>query len=57
MPESLDDLQVPAGEIVEPDGTVRAATRSAREILDEIDADENFLDQLGTICGTKGGGA
>lgn len=52
-----DPVEIPIAQRIDPDtGDVVAETRTARELLDEIEEDESFVQQL-EICGSRSVGA
>lgn len=54
-PASDAAIDVPGTEVLGADGVYRGATRSAREIVADHQADQLFLEKLDTICQLKGG--
>lgn len=42
------DIDIPTEQIVDEEGVIQVKTRKANELLDEIDADQNSLDELAT---------
>ncbi len=53
----LEDLDVPVSARLDDQGDLVMESRKASDLLDEIEADNDFVDALDLVCGPKGGKA